>query len=119
MKNKYLKYPPQHTHTNCFYENQLINANSFRHISTKLLFHLIAGEFSITKLSLADFFCIIYIFFSVSLIVRLVCDIICCLYVLNFFFHLKCFLILAAPRNLGETSLKADKILYINEKGTG
>lgn len=53
------------THTNCFYENQLINANSFRHISTKLLFHLIAGEFSITKLSLADFFLhYLYIFFS-------------------------------------------------------
>lgn len=86
MKNRYFKHTaPTATHTHCFYENQLINANSFRHISTKLLFHLIAGEFSITKLSLADFsFCIIYIF-SLALIVRLVCDIICCLCVLNFF----------------------------------
>lgn len=67
MKNKYFKYPPPppETHTQIvFYENQLINANSFRHISTKLLFHLIAGEFSITKLSLADFFGIIYVFFQ-------------------------------------------------------
>ena len=35
--------------------------------------------------------------------------------VTQFLFHLKCFLILAAPRNLGETSLKADKILYVND----
>lgn len=66
MKNPYFKHSlPKHTHTNCFYENQLINANPSRHISTKLLFHLIAGEFSITKLSLADFFfCIIYTLFQ-------------------------------------------------------
>lgn len=65
MKNKYFKYsPPSETHTQIvFYENQLINANSFRHISTKLLFHLIAGEFSITKLSLADFFFALFIYF--------------------------------------------------------
>lgn len=57
MDNIYFKHPPpQATHTNCFYENQLINGNSFRHIFTKLPFPLIAGEFSITKLSLADFF---------------------------------------------------------------
>lgn len=106
-----LNTPPPNTHTNCFYENQLINANSSRHISTKLLFHLIVGEFSITKLSLAGFSFshYLYIFFSFTnsevgmryylLFVRL-----------KFLFHLKCFLILAAPRNLGETSLKADKI---------
>lgn len=62
MKNPYFKHSlPKHTHTNCFYENQLINANPSRHISTKLLFHLIAGEFSITKLSLADFFFALFI----------------------------------------------------------
>ena len=119
MKKSILQtLPPQNTHTNCFYENQLINANSSRHISTKLLVHLIAGEFSITKLSLAGVFFFflhyLYIFFSFTnsevgmryylLFVRL-----------KFLFHLKCFLILAAPRNLGETSLKADKILYVND----
>jgi hypothetical protein len=108
-----------HTHTHCFYEHQLIHANSFRHISTKLLFHLIAGEFSITRLSLADFLHYLYIFFIFTnsevgmwyylLFVRL-----------KFIFHWKRFLILAAPRNLGETSLTADKILYKNYwKGTG
>lgn len=63
-KNPYFKHsPPPNTHTNCFYENQLINANSSRHISTKLLFHLIVGEFSITKLSLAGFFLALFIYF--------------------------------------------------------
>lgn len=100
-----------HTYTHCFYESQLINANSFRHISTKLLFHLIAGEFSITKFSLADFFALFIYFSSFTnsevgmwyylLFVRL-----------KFHFHLKCFLILAAPHNLGETELKEDRILF-------
>lgn len=77
MDNIYFKHPPpQITHTNCFYENQLINGNSFRHIFTKLTFPLIAGEFSITKLSLADFFLHYLYILSISLIVRLVCDII-------------------------------------------
>ena len=56
MKNRYFKHTCNHIHTHCFYESQLISANSFKHISTELLFHLVAGEFSITKLSLADFF---------------------------------------------------------------
>lgn len=34
---------------------------------------------------------------------------------LKLLFHLKCFLILVAPRNLGETALKADKVLCISD----
>lgn len=33
---------------------------------------------------------------------------------LKFLFYLDCFLILAAPRNVGETPLGADKILHTN-----
>lgn len=33
---------------------------------------------------------------------------------LKLLFHLKCFLILAAPRNPGETALKTDEILCAN-----
>lgn len=34
---------------------------------------------------------------------------------LKFLFYLDCFLILGAPRNLGETSLRADEILHTND----
>lgn len=99
-------------YTNCFYENQLINANSFRHISTKLLFYLIAREFSITKLSLADLFLhYLYIFcFTNSGLGMWYYLLFVCL---RFLFHFKYFLILADPCNLEETALRADKILYI------
>lgn len=98
-------------HTHCFYESQLINANPFKHISTKLLFHLIAREFSITKLSLADFFAL-FIYFSSFTNSRVGMWYYLLFERCRFHFHLKHFLILAARHNLGETELKVDKIWF-------